>query len=69
MERQLDLRPVVAIPNIETTSDMTRRWLIKAAVAGLLLLAVPMLLMLLGDYLPLARITELARAGLSKVTN
>ena len=69
MERQLGLRPVVAIPNIETTSDMTRRWLIKAAVAGLLLLAVPMLLMLLGDYLPLARITELTRAGLSKVTN
>lgn len=47
MERQLNMRPVVAIPYVAVPGERRRRWLIRLAIAGAalggLLLAMPFL--------------------------
>jgi len=65
MERQLNMRPVVVIPNIDTTARFTRRWLTRAAIVLVLLIGVPFALLLVNEHvIPLGEI-----AGVAKLPN
>lgn len=59
MERQLNIRPVVSIPNIETRNDLTRRWVAKTAMVILVLVGLPITLMVVDAYVfPLSALVE-----------
>lgn len=59
MERQLGIKPVVSIPNITTRRDASKRWALKAAMTVIFVIAIPVSLFVVHEYVfPLKILAE-----------